>query len=209
MSSHWDYVERVVAKHDKEKPFAPENGKPLKFEVGDIITFTNDAGITFRGFRVTGFYKPEQPCSLYATGKRYLLDWDCPWFPASESSLEFDSIFGKRFDEHFDAAVSGLQEYYGVLTNQSLVASLKESVSPNYRNTGNDQVDYEHLRDAVELWVGELSWDDVPDDERLQLIQAIGKGEKYLPTDEEIDNLFERWRESHEHRPKAGSRPKP
>lgn len=91
MSSIWDYEVRIVAQHDTEKPFAPENGEPLKFGVGDIVAFTNEYGVMFRGLRVTGLYKPEAPCSLYATGRRYLLDWSSPWFPAKESSLQFDS----------------------------------------------------------------------------------------------------------------------
>lgn len=91
MCSIWDYENRVVAQHNLEKPFAPENGEPLKFSVGDIVAFTNEYGVMFRGLRVTGFYKPEKPCSLYATGMRYLLDWSSPWFPAKESSLQLDS----------------------------------------------------------------------------------------------------------------------
>ena len=91
MSSMWDYEKRVVAQHNAEKPFAPENGQPLKFAVGDIVAFTNEYGVTFKGLRITGLYKPEMPCSLYATGMRYLLEWSSPWFPAEESSLQFDS----------------------------------------------------------------------------------------------------------------------
>ena len=94
MSSHWEYEEKVVAQHDAEKPFAPENGEPLKFEVGDVVAFTNEYGVMFRGIRVTGFYKPDPINSLYATGRRYLLDWSSPWFPAKESSLQFDSEVG-------------------------------------------------------------------------------------------------------------------
>lgn len=86
MSSHWDYEKRVCEQHDRERPFAPENGEPLRFAVGDEVIFTNDAGIEFP-LRVTGFYRPEGPCSLYATGRRYLLDWSCPWFPVREASL--------------------------------------------------------------------------------------------------------------------------
>lgn len=91
MSSFWEYEKRVVAKHDAERPFAPENGEPLKFAVGDVVTFTNEAGIVFRGLRVTGFYKPDKPCAMYATGSRYMLDWSSPWFPATESSLQLDA----------------------------------------------------------------------------------------------------------------------
>jgi hypothetical protein len=27
---------------------------------------------------------------MYANGARYLLDWDCPWFPVAESRLRLD-----------------------------------------------------------------------------------------------------------------------
>lgn len=91
MSSIWDYEKRVVALHDEKTPFAPENGEPLKFGIGDVVAFTNEYGVLFRGLRVTGYYRPDSPCSLYATGMRYLLDWSSPWFPAKESSLQFDS----------------------------------------------------------------------------------------------------------------------
>ena len=89
MSSHWEWQEEVVAQHDLEKPFAPENGQPLKFGVGDPVIFTNDYGVKFK-LRITGFYQPEKPCSLYACGRRYLVDSDSPWFPVKESQLELD-----------------------------------------------------------------------------------------------------------------------
>ena len=89
MSSHWEWQERVVAQHDLEKPFAPENGAPLKFKIGDPVIFTNPNGVTFRN-RVTGYYLPEGPCSLYACGRRYLLDSSSPWFPVKETELELD-----------------------------------------------------------------------------------------------------------------------
>lgn len=90
MSSHWDWEKRTVAQHDLEKPFAPENGVPLKFKVGDPVVFTNTYGVSFR-LRITGFYKPSAPCSLYASGRRYLVDSSSPWFPVKESELQFDS----------------------------------------------------------------------------------------------------------------------
>ncbi|PTT78673.1 hypothetical protein DBR42_22895 [Pelomonas sp. HMWF004] len=90
MSSHWEWAEQVIAKHDAEKPFAPENGTPLAFKPGDPVIYTNDAGVSFP-LKVTGYYQPEQPCSLYATGRRYLLDWDCHWMPAAEASLRHDT----------------------------------------------------------------------------------------------------------------------
>jgi len=91
MSSHHDWVNEVVARHDSEKPFSPENGTPLKFNVGDLVFFTNSEGVAFRR-RVTGYYRPAAPCSLYARGYRYLLDSDSPWMPVTESSLRKDAV---------------------------------------------------------------------------------------------------------------------
>ena len=35
MSSHHDYIIEITAQHDALKPFAPENGQPLRFKIGD------------------------------------------------------------------------------------------------------------------------------------------------------------------------------
>ena len=32
MSSHHDYIIEITAQHDALKPFAPENGQPLRFK---------------------------------------------------------------------------------------------------------------------------------------------------------------------------------
>jgi hypothetical protein len=62
----------------------------LRFKAGDPVIYTNPAGIEFP-LRVTGFYqRPASPCGQYANGARYLLDWDCPWFPVPESRLRLD-----------------------------------------------------------------------------------------------------------------------
>lgn len=89
MSSHFDWVSEVVARHDLKKPFSPENGEPLKFKVGDLVAYMNSEGVVFRR-RVTGFYRPDVPCSIYARGARYCLNTDSPWMPVSESSLRLD-----------------------------------------------------------------------------------------------------------------------
>lgn len=85
MSSHHEWVIRVVAEHDAKKPFAPENGVALKFKVDDDVIYTNDYGVSFR-FKITGFYS-EPTCALYANGARYLVNSSSPWFPVSESAL--------------------------------------------------------------------------------------------------------------------------
>ena len=84
--SHREWRDEVIAQHDLNKPFAPENGEALKFKAGDAVIYTNSNDVTFRR-RVTSLYCPDFRCSLYARGARYLIDSDSPWVPVSESSL--------------------------------------------------------------------------------------------------------------------------
>lgn len=89
MSSHHDWVEEVWAEHQARRPFAPENGRPLRFAVGDRVIYTNQVGAEFRR-RITGFYMPTAPDSLYARGARYLVDSASFWMPVAESRLRPD-----------------------------------------------------------------------------------------------------------------------
>ncbi|HEJ2164923.1 TPA: hypothetical protein SLW49_000617 [Pseudomonas aeruginosa] len=89
MSSHNDYIIEITAQHDALKPFAPENGQPLRFKIGDAVIYTNEFGAQFRR-RVTGFYRPTALSGLYARGARYLLNSSSSWMPVSESSLRPD-----------------------------------------------------------------------------------------------------------------------
>ena len=84
--NHHEWAERIIAEHDKNKPFAPENGEQLKFSVGDEVIYTNEYGVEFKR-RITGFYTPEKKDTTYARGGRYMLDYDCFWVPVKESSL--------------------------------------------------------------------------------------------------------------------------
>jgi len=86
MSSFWEWEKKVVADHDQNRPFAPENGTPLRFKVGDSVIYTNAQGYKFKR-TVTGYYKPNQPCAMYAAGARYMLDWECYWYPSKEENL--------------------------------------------------------------------------------------------------------------------------
>lgn len=90
MSSHWDWEKKIVAEHDLQKPFAPENGHPLLFTPGTPVIYTNEYGLEF-ALTVTGYYQPVSPCSFYARGARYMLDWGCYWYPAEEKSLRVDA----------------------------------------------------------------------------------------------------------------------
>ena len=86
MSSHHDYIIEISARHDALNTFAPENGQPLRFKIGDAVIYTNEFGAQFRR-RVTWFYRLTGLSGLYARGARYLLNSSSPWMPVSESSL--------------------------------------------------------------------------------------------------------------------------
>jgi hypothetical protein len=91
MSSHWAWAERITAEHDRDKPFAPENGQPLRFAIGDHVIFTNNYGVEFE-MQITGFFeRAEGACSLYARGYRYHVNSSSPWFPATEASLRLNT----------------------------------------------------------------------------------------------------------------------
>ena len=48
MGSHHDWVNQTVKLHNATKPFAPENGRCLRFAVGDKVIYTNPAGLKCR-----------------------------------------------------------------------------------------------------------------------------------------------------------------
>lgn len=85
--SHHDMMKLTIEEHDRERKFAPENGQPLKFKVGDKVTFVNDFGFRRSGKTITRIMKREEDESLYCQGYRYYIDSDSPWFPVKESSL--------------------------------------------------------------------------------------------------------------------------
>lgn len=85
--SHDEMTERAYVQHDEEKPFAPENGEKLKYNIGDTVKYTNEYGVSFGPRTIIGFYKRSEAISLYAQGCRYYIDSGCPWMPVKESSL--------------------------------------------------------------------------------------------------------------------------
>lgn len=90
MSSHHEWADEQMARHDAQKPFAPENGLPLRFQIGGPVIFTNVYGVEFP-LRITGFYeRPEGSDGQYAHGARYLVNSSSPWFPVKEASLRLD-----------------------------------------------------------------------------------------------------------------------
>lgn len=87
MSSHHEWAEEVIADHDLKRPFAPENGQPLKFSVGEKVVFTSEFGVRFE-HKIAGIYRPTHECALYALGARYILDGEALRLPVAEKSLE-------------------------------------------------------------------------------------------------------------------------
>lgn len=84
---HHEAVRRAIEKHDEIKPFAPENGQPLKFKSGDKVTYINDYGCIFAGKTITKIMERVDDESLYCSGHRYYIDTDCPWMPVKEANL--------------------------------------------------------------------------------------------------------------------------
>ena len=87
--NHADWQKEIIEQHNAQKPFAPENGNKLLFKVGDDVIYTNENGVSFN-LKIAGLYQPNPIDSLYAVGRRYLLNWPCFWFPIKECDLEFD-----------------------------------------------------------------------------------------------------------------------
>ena len=72
--------------HDiKEFKKALQQNPPVEcdLKVGDRVTFTNENGVSFEGYRVIGF---EQDTSFY--GRYIYLDKDSFWFPVRREELK-------------------------------------------------------------------------------------------------------------------------
>ena len=85
--SHHEAIARLIKEHDEIKPFPPENGKELKFKVGDKVTYINDYGCIFEGMTITKVMERADNEGLYCSGRRYYIDSDCPWMPVKEVNL--------------------------------------------------------------------------------------------------------------------------
>lgn len=85
--SHHEAMRQVIKEHDETSPFSPQNGEPLKFKVGDRVTYVNDYGCIFTGKTITKLMERADDESLYCSGHRYYIDSDCPWMPVKEANL--------------------------------------------------------------------------------------------------------------------------
>ena len=78
-------------KMKKEKDFIRENLTdkppiPCDFKIGDIVTFTNEFGVSFSNKKIIGF-SPE----VTSTGRFIHLSKDAYWFPVPMESLKKES----------------------------------------------------------------------------------------------------------------------
>lgn len=54
------------------------------------------------------------------------------------------------FDQLFHSAAEGLKEYYALLRYSAIHDHIKLDVRNAFTDTGNNQVDYQHVRDTIE-----------------------------------------------------------
>jgi len=81
-------IRREKEKQDFIKSLKTEPPVECDFKVGDVVTFTNEYGVSFPNIKVVGFAEDD---SFY--GRFIYLDSDSWWFPSrpEECSKEEDS----------------------------------------------------------------------------------------------------------------------
>lgn len=147
-------AENIVKKHlangqiaeavEVQKPSSVDK-REKDFDSGmDFVVFGSGLG---DGFTLYGPF-PDWETS-HAFGERHCAE-DEEW-----ENFQFDAPgpvqtdFDIRFDALFNDAFDGLREFYPSLTDE-VKLEVKAAVSPNYPNSGNDQDDYQCIRDAIE-----------------------------------------------------------
>jgi hypothetical protein len=86
MPTREEMYDEFVANVSHQPPVA------CKFEVGDVVTFTNDYDVEFPGCVVLGFSN-----EVESEGRFVHLDMSCWWFPVKPSSLRLEH---KARDKH-------------------------------------------------------------------------------------------------------------
>lgn len=109
----------------------------------DTIEENRDACISMYAFRT----REERAAFLHGVSEAIEFD-ECQ---IAYSREEAEAIVGRPID-HFDDAVEGLVEYYPALRSSKLVETLRKKV--NIPDTGNEQKDYENVRDQIERLLG-------------------------------------------------------
>ncbi len=65
-------------------------------------------------------------------------------------SVTEEPVSQQIVDGLFDDALSGLKEYYPKLLDAEVAGSIRESVRKYFSASGNQQTDYERVRDMIE-----------------------------------------------------------
>lgn len=69
-----------------------ESPKPCSFKVGDVVTFTNEYGVSFSNLIVIGFAKPENEVN----GGFVHISTECAWFPVKPETLTVQGQGSKK-----------------------------------------------------------------------------------------------------------------
>lgn len=83
MQSHNSKIKKFVEDRLAEVPPVP-----CDFKVGDTVTFTNEYGLVFTGFKIIGFVREIAPD--WRPESFIYLDWESYWFPTSPSTLKLE-----------------------------------------------------------------------------------------------------------------------
>lgn len=84
-----------------------------------------------------------------------------------------------KFDGIFTDAVTGLVEFYPILKDESVINDLRVVIKEHYDDTGNDQNDYENLRNLIEHAVNED--EDIVRDDLRDSVRRIQSGGHATP----------------------------
>ena len=88
--SYHTAMEELIEEAERTRPYAPENGKPLRFKVGDAVQYYSDGGtlVLPMVYRISALMTKAENPGWYAMGYRYWLDSAKPtWMPVAELNL--------------------------------------------------------------------------------------------------------------------------
>lgn len=82
----------IGTEEDKRKFFAKlaPTHSSTALKAGDKVTYTNDYGVEFRGYKIAGFDDGQKTNSLAKYDSIVFLDKDSWWYPVSVESLTLE-----------------------------------------------------------------------------------------------------------------------
>lgn len=126
--------------------------KVIEAKDGEIFEFLQPltAGTFGRMIRLRGS-KFNVLCLNSFEAKQVSFDQEIRIIGELRINIYTDNEQDSRFDQLFSSAVDNLQEYYVELEDAEIVAGIKDRIKPV--DTGNNQSDYESVRNQVERLV--------------------------------------------------------